>query len=75
MMYGDTWDNGVDLAAVERAVSMRGACPPLTMPEQRRAVHEMTKTGMSEAVIRSRLGLSERTVRGWRREVRASLHE
>ncbi|GAA2948853.1 hypothetical protein ACFSKR_17730 [Kitasatospora cinereorecta] len=68
-MYGDTWDNGVDVNAVERAVSMRGACPPLNEAEQRRAVYVMTKAGRSEGAIRSRLGLSERTVRGWRREM------
>ncbi|MDH6189204.1 hypothetical protein EES44_24675 [Streptomyces sp. ADI96-15] len=68
-MYGDTWDNGVDLAAVERATSMRGACPPLNRAEQRRAVRVMTEAGWSEVAIRKRLGLSERTVRGWRQEM------
>lgn len=68
-MYGDTWDKGVDMNAVERAASMRGVCPPLNEDEQRRAVRVMTEAGRSEVTIRERLGLPERTVRGWRQEM------
>ncbi|MFD3978357.1 hypothetical protein ACFWR6_07190 [Streptomyces griseus] len=61
-MYGDTWEAGVDLVAVERAVSERGGCPELQPAEVLRAIEIMTGLGRSEKVIAKRLGLSVRTV-------------
>lgn len=66
-MYGDLWENGIDMAAVERAASMRGKCPPLTELEQRRAMVLMTELGVAEKDIAARLGLASRTVARWRR--------
>ncbi|WP_434593464.1 helix-turn-helix domain-containing protein [Streptomyces sp. A5-4] len=68
-MYGATWDNGVDLVAVERAALCRGVCPDLNEDEQRRAVRVMTEAGKSAGVIAGRLGMSDRTVARWRDEM------
>ncbi|MFD5788656.1 hypothetical protein ACFWH1_18785 [Streptomyces sp. NPDC127037] len=69
MMYGDTWDNGIDLEAVNRAALCRGTCPPLTDEEQRRTVRVMTEAGQPASVIAARLGLADRTVVRWRDEM------
>ncbi|MEU6929027.1 helix-turn-helix domain-containing protein [Streptomyces sp. NPDC046374] len=68
-MYGDTWDKGVDLVAVERAASLRGECPPLQPEDVRRAVQVMTEGGQSAQVIADRLGMCDRTVTRWREEM------
>ncbi|MGC5410467.1 hypothetical protein ACPXCX_43155, partial [Streptomyces sp. DT225] len=65
-MYGDTWDKGIDLEAVNRAALCRGACPPLTEEEQRRTVRVMTEAGKPASVIAARIGVAERTVGRWR---------
>ena len=69
MLLGATWDKGIDLVAVERAALCRGACPPLTDEERRRAVKVMTEAGKSAAEIAERLGMAERTVTRWRDEM------
>lgn len=61
-----TWKNGIDLIAVERAMSGRGACPELTDEERRYAVTEMTAAGTSAEDIGERLGIAARTVTRWR---------
>lgn len=38
VMYGATWEKGIDLVAVERAASLRGVCPLLRPEEARRTV-------------------------------------
>ncbi|GGZ23853.1 hypothetical protein GCM10010387_16370 [Streptomyces inusitatus] len=65
---GTTWYRGIDLIAVERAMSRRGVCPPLTDGEQRYAAEEMTKAEWSARDIANRLGISSRTVDRWRRD-------
>ncbi|MFD3844788.1 helix-turn-helix domain-containing protein [Streptomyces microflavus] len=65
-MYGDLWENGVDMAAVERAALMREKCPPLSPQEQRRAVGLMAERGITDKTIGIRLGLSQQTVFRWR---------
>ncbi|BBA98275.1 hypothetical protein RVR_4406 [Actinacidiphila reveromycinica] len=69
MLPGATWDKGIDLIAVERAVSCRGVCPDLTDEEQRRVVLVMTEAGQGAEVIGARLGLASRTVSRWRGEM------
>lgn len=66
MLPGSTWHRGVDLVAVERAMSGRGPCPDLTEDEVRYAVGEMTKASWSAVQIAERLGVAERTVTRWR---------
>ncbi|WP_228994761.1 hypothetical protein [Streptomyces sp. DH8] len=61
-MYGDTWEAGVDLVAVERAASWRGACPVLQPAEVLHAIRVMTERGDGEEGIARRLGVSARTV-------------
>ncbi|MFF4292190.1 helix-turn-helix domain-containing protein [Streptomyces vinaceus] len=69
MIYGDTWDNGIDLMAVHRAATDPGPCPELTDEEQKRAVVVMTENGKSLTEIGSRLGVDPRTVDRWRGEM------
>lgn len=66
MRPGATWYRGIDLIAVERAMSRRGLCPAMTEQEQRHTVGEMTKSGWSAPEIAARLGVSTRTVTRWR---------
>ncbi|QKW07003.1 hypothetical protein HUT18_11910 [Streptomyces sp. NA04227] len=66
MFPGSTWHRGIDLIAVERALSGRGPCPALTEEEQKYACREMTEAGMSGSVIAQRLGVADRTVTRWR---------
>lgn len=68
MLPGATWHRGVDLVAVERAMSRRGQCPELTEQEQRYAIGVMTDAGWSASEIARRLGISARTVTRWRDE-------
>ncbi len=63
---GSTWHRGIDLIAVERAMSGRGGCPELTDEELRYTADEMTSAGMSAVVIGERLGIAARTVTRWR---------
>jgi DNA-directed RNA polymerase specialized sigma24 family protein len=66
---GATWHRGIDLIAIERAMSLRGMCPALTDEEQRYAVEEMTAAEWSAEEIADRLGMSSRTVTRWRKEL------
>ncbi len=63
-----TWHRGIDLIAVERAMSGRGPCPVLTDEEKRYACREMTGAEMSAREIAERIGVAERTVTRWRDE-------
>jgi DNA-directed RNA polymerase specialized sigma24 family protein len=65
---GATWHRGIDLIAIERAMSRRGRCPALTDEEQRYAVTEMTAAEWSAQEIADRLGIASRTVTRWRQE-------
>ncbi|KPI33370.1 hypothetical protein OV450_1458 [Actinobacteria bacterium OV450] len=67
-MYGDNWDNGVDMVAVRRAATDPGPCPELTDDEMRSAVQLMTENGMSLKAISLRLGTYERKVEKLRDE-------
>lgn len=64
-MYGRTWVRGMDLVAIERAMSMCDVCPTLTPEERRYAVREMTAARWSAREIAERLGIAERTVTRW----------
>jgi hypothetical protein len=66
-MPGATWHQGIDLVAVERAMSRRGRCPKLTEEEVLYAVAEMTAAEGGAEEIAERLGLSSRTVTRWRK--------
>jgi hypothetical protein len=66
-MPGATWHQGIDLVAVERAMSRRGRCPELTEEEVLYAVAEMTAAEWGAEEIAERLGLSSRTVSRWRK--------
>ncbi|MFE0766122.1 helix-turn-helix domain-containing protein [Streptomyces smyrnaeus] len=68
MLPGSTWHRGIDLIAVERAMSGRGPSPALTEEEKRYACREMTRAEMSAREIAERLGVADRTVSRWRDE-------
>jgi DNA invertase Pin-like site-specific DNA recombinase len=65
MFPGSTWHRGIDLIAVERAMSGRGPCPELTDEEQQYAAKAMAEAGHSIRTIAERLGISDRTVSRW----------
>lgn len=69
-MYGDTWENGCDLVAVERAASLRGELPPLNPGEELRAVRMMREAKQPITVIAARMGLCARTVLRWSEAMR-----
>ncbi|WP_030672239.1 hypothetical protein [Streptomyces sp. NRRL B-1347] len=62
---GDTWHGGVDLIAVERALTGHPPYPPLTEDEQQYAI-EHAPPGMSKAELARRTGTCERTLYRWR---------
>jgi AraC-like DNA-binding protein len=65
---GATWERGIDLIAIQRAMTRHWPCPELTEEEQRAAERAMSEAEWSAADIAGRLGVSERTVTRWRGE-------
>ena len=63
---GNLGEESVDLVAVERAVTGRGAAqgagPQLRMPEREAAIIALARHGYSDGEIASRVGVSARTV-------------
>lgn len=72
MLPGATWHRGIDLIAVERAMSRREACPELTEEERRYAERQMTAAEWGAEEIADRLGVAHRTVTRWRKEAEGS---
>ncbi|MFD9903860.1 hypothetical protein [Streptomyces sp. NPDC059063] len=62
---GATWYRGVDLIAVERALTCCAPYPPLTEAEQKYAA-TAASSAMPTTELAERIGTSERTVHRWR---------
>ncbi|WP_433893064.1 WhiB family transcriptional regulator [Streptomyces sp. CA-111067] len=56
----------IDLIAVERAITGRPPFPTLNRPEQRYAVHLLTRSGRGAKDIAGLLGITTRTINRWR---------
>lgn len=65
---GATWERGIDLIAIQRAMTPHWPCPELTEAEQRAAERAMTEADWSSEQIAERLGIAARTVTRWRGE-------
>lgn len=66
---GATWHRGLDLVAVDRALSGVPPLPVLTEEEQRHAVATGTERGLSAGELAERLRVAARTVSRWRGEL------
>lgn len=69
---GATWHRGLDLVAIDRALSGVPPLPVLTEEEQRHAVARGTERGLSTEELAERLCLAPRTVTRWRGELEFS---